>query len=241
MQEPGRDGASVQAWDGPTRLFHWTLVLLVVSSWISYEFAEDIGDETLVWHRVNGLAVLILVVWRLLWGLFGSSTARFASFVRAPGAVLAYAMSLLGRTSRHYLGHNPLGALMVLALLATVAVIGGFGLFATDDNDLVGGPLYRLVDETQSTAAARWHGLVFDYLLLPLAGLHITVNALYGLIRKEPLIRAMVTGRKPAGSYEDAPEADIVAHPAVRAFACLALAAAIVLGGILAAGGRLSL
>jgi len=232
---------SVRAWDLPTRLFHWTLVLLIVSAWVSYEFAEAIGDETLVWHRANGLAILTLVVWRLFWGIWGSSTALFAGFVRSPRAVAAYARSLVAGHGTRYLGHNPLGALMVLTLLATVLVQAGFGLFATDDNDLVGGPLYRLVDEARNTSAARLHGFIFNFVLLPLAALHIAVNALYTLVRKEPLIQAMLTGRKPAAVYEDAPRADIVARPLLRAGLCLLAAAAIVLGGILAAGGRLAL
>lgn len=245
MPAPASTTATVRAWDLPTRLFHWTLALLVVAAWVSYEFAEDLGDETLVWHRANGLAILILVVWRLLWGIWGSSTARFASFVRAPAAVLAYARALVASRAPRFLGHNPLGALMVLALLATVAVQAGFGLFATDDNDLVGGPLYRLVDEGQNTRAARLHGFVFNFVLLPLLLVHVAANALYALVKKEPLIRAMFSGTKPAAPYADAPEAApeaaIVAWPLVRAVACLIAAAVIVLGGILAAGGRLAL
>jgi cytochrome b len=232
---------SVRAWDLPTRLFHWTLAVLILSAWITYEFAENMRDETLVWHRANGLAILILVVWRLLWGIWGPPTARFADFVRAPAAVLSYAHALFGGRAARYLGHNPLGALMVLALLATVAVQGAFGLFATDDNDLVGGPLYRLVDDAQNVRAARWHGFVFNFVLLPLVAIHIAVNALYTFVKREPLIQAMVTGRKPAEPYADAPEASTIAHPAARAFLCLIAAAAIVLGGILAAGGNLTL
>lgn len=238
MQQEGR---SVRAWDAPTRLFHWTLVLLIVSAWISYEFAESLGDATLVWHRANGLAVLVLVVWRLLWGIVGPETARFATFVRAPAAIIAYARSLLGGRAARYLGHNPLGALMVIALLAAVAIQGGFGLFATDDNDLAGGPLYRLVGEAQNVRAARLHGFVFNFVLLPLAALHIAVNALYTVVKKEPLIQAMITGRKPAEPYADTPEATLVGRPLVRALACLVAAAAIVLGGILALGGSLVL
>ncbi|MCC7253089.1 cytochrome b/b6 domain-containing protein [Hyphomicrobium sp.] len=232
---------TVRAWDLPTRLFHWTLVLLIVSAWVSYEFAEDLGDDTLIWHRANGLAILTLIVWRLLWGIWGSSTARFSGFVRGPAAILAYARRLVGHGAARYLGHNPLGALMVLALLATLAIQGGFGLFATDDNDLVGGPLYRLVDEAQNVRAARMHGFVFNFVLVPLALLHITVNLLYTLVKKEPLIQAMLTGRKPAEPYADASEATIAAHPLLRALVCLVAAATIVLGGILALGGRLAL
>lgn len=235
------DARSVHAWDLPTRLFHWTLLALIVSAWVSYEFAEDLGDETLIWHRANGLAILTLIVWRLLWGVWGSSTARFAGFVRAPAAVLAYARGLFESHGPRYLGHNPLGALMVLALLATISMQAGFGLFATDDNDLVGGPLYRLVDEAQNTRAARLHGFVFNFLLLPLVLLHVAVNTLYALVKKEPLIRAMLTGKKPAEPYADAAEAAIASRPLLRALACLITAAVIVLGGILALGGSLVL
>lgn len=234
--------SQIQAWDLPTRLFHWTLVALIVSAWVSFEFAEDLGDVTLVWHRANGLAILTLVVWRLLWGIVGPPTARFMSFVRAPGVVIAYARALIGRRPARYLGHNPLGALMVVTLLLVVIAQASFGLFATDDNDLVGGPLYRLVSEAGNLTAKRWHGMIFDFVLLPLAALHITVNTLYTLVKKEPLIPAMVTGNKPADAYEDAADAvDADGSPNFRALACLIAAAVIVFGGILAVGGRLAL
>lgn len=239
--EQAPEAVRVAAWDLPTRLFHWTLLVLLVSAWASYELAEDIGDETLVWHRAAGLAILTLIVWRVLWGIWGSSTARFSVFLQKPAAILAYARALLAGRAPRYLGHNPLGALMVLALLATVAAIAGFGLFATDDNDLVGGPLYRLVGAEQNARAARLHDQLFHLVLLPLVVLHVAVNVLYTLVKREPLIQAMVTGRKPALAYADAPAAAFVARPLVRALLLLAVAAALVLGGILALGGRLAL
>jgi cytochrome b len=232
---------SIQAWDLPTRLFHWTLVLLIVSAWISYELAEDIGDETLVWHRANGLAILILIAWRVIWGVAGPPNARFAAFVRGPSAVLSYARTLFSGAAARYLGHNPLGALMVVALLATVAAIAVVGLFATDDNDLVGGPLYRLVEEPQNARATRLHDQLFNYVLLPLLALHVLANVLYTLLKKEPLIQAMITGQKPAESYVDAARSKPAKQVALRALLCLVAAAAIVLGGIVAAGGRLAL
>lgn len=241
MSDRVRDHRSVRAWDLPTRLFHWTLLALIVSAWVSYTFAETLGDSTLIWHRANGLAILTLIVWRLLWGVVGPSTARFSGFVRTPSAVAVYARALLAGRAERYLGHNPLGAVMVLALLATLATIAGLGLFATDDNDLVGGPLYRLVEESQNVRAARLHDQAFHFLLLPLAALHVTANTLYTLVKREPLIQAMITGRKPAEPYADAPEATPVAHPLARATACLIAAAVIVLGGIAALGGRLTL
>ncbi len=151
---------------------------------------------TLVWHRWNGLAALTLIVWRVLWGVAGSSTARFTSFMCAPSAALSYARALIGGRLPRYLGHNPLGAYMVLALLAAIAVQGSLGLFAVDDNDLTGGPLYRLVSEATNKWATRWHAWSFNYVIVTLVAIHVTANALYGLVKKEPLIRAMITRRE---------------------------------------------
>ena len=231
--------AGVPAWDLPTRLFHWTLLALVVWAWVSVTYAEALGDTLLVYHRANGLAILILIVWRILWGFVGPRTARFGGFLRGPVAVASYARALAHGRAPSYLGHNPLGAWMVIVLLATVATIGTLGLFAVDDNDLVGGPLYRLVGESQNIRFTRLHDQLFHRLLLPLVLLHIAVNSLYTLVKKEPLIQAMVTGNKPAVAYADPPQT--MRAPAGRALLCLGIAAAIVLGGILTLGGSLRL
>ena len=232
---------TVAVWDLPTRIFHWTLAVLILAAWVSYEFAEAIGDVTLKWHRVNGLLILILIVWRVLWGFAGSSTSRFTSFVAGPAAVLGYAKGLVSRTPHHYLGHNPLGALVILALLGVVSVIAAIGLFATDDNDLVGGPLYRLVTDGLSKWLTKQHEELFETILLPLIALHITANIIYGLIKKDPLIPAMITGRKPEAEYRDGLEAKLVSRPLLRAAVCLFASGIIVLGGILALGGSLKL
>jgi cytochrome b len=231
--------AQVVAWDLPTRLFHWALVLGIASAWISYRFAETLGDPTLVWHRWIGLTIMILLVWRLLWGLFGSSTSRFASFLRSPRAALQYARDLAAGGTKHYLGHNPLGAYMVMALLGVLLLQASFGLFSVDDNDLTGGPLYRLVSEEANKWATRWHGRIFDFAILPLGAIHIATNALYGALKKEPLITAMITGAKPAMDYEDAAAAVIPDRPLMRAALCLVAAAAIVLGTTFGLGGKL--
>ncbi len=233
--------AQVTAWDLPTRLFHWALVLCVASAWVSYRFAEAIGDATLVWHRCNGLVILTLLVWRVLWGFAGSSTARFASFVRSPRAAWDYARELRAGTSRRYLGHNPLGAWMILAFLAALFTQAGFGLFAIDDNDLTGGPLYRLVSEATNTWATRWHGRVFHYVILPLVAIHIAANLLYGAVKKEPLITAMVTGSKPAVDYADGSRCGSIAqHVPLLARRCASWQRrSIVLGTIFGMGGKM--
>lgn len=236
---PEGSEARVRAWDAPTRLFHWLLVVCIASAWLSYRYAEVIGDPLLKWHRWNGLAVLTLIVWRVLWGLFGSSTSRFATFVPTPRTALSYAGNLLmGRTPR-YLGHNPLGSLMVLALLAALTLQATLGLFAVDENDLTGGPLYRLVSEGANKALTLWHARTFWYGILVLAAIHVATNVLYSLIKREPLITAMITGTKPAADYEDAPSADIPPRPLLRAGMVLFAAAFLVVALIKLLGGRL--
>lgn len=228
---------AVRAWDLPTRLFHWTLVTLVISAWASAEFAERIKDPTLRLHRWAGIAILVLLVWRLLWGFAGAPTSRFARFVRSPMAALGYARDLVTGRSRHYLGHNPLGAYMILALLTVLIAQAGLGLFTTEHNDLASGPLARFAPEAWEKPIRRWHHFMFENVLLPLAGLHILANVLYGVVKRDPLIRAMVTGSKPAADYADSNGA--VTNAGVRALVCLGVAVAIVLGGITVAGGRL--
>ncbi len=228
---------SVRAWDLPTRVFHWTLVVLIIAAWVSAELAEKLGDTTLRWHRWIGIAVLVLGVWRLIWGFVGAPTSRFASFLRGPGAALGYGRDLVAGRVRHHLGHNPLGAWMIVALVVTVLSQAGIGLFTNEHNDLASGPLAKLVPEAWEKPVRRWHHLLFNNVLLPLAGLHILANVLYGAVKRDPLVRAMITGSKPAAKYEDVGEE--VTDAILLAFVCLVLAAAIVLGGITLAGGRL--
>lgn len=236
---PASAGAVV-AWDLPTRAFHWLLVLLIINAWVSFQYSEKVGDFTLRWHRWSGYAVLVLLVFRLIWGIAGSSTSRFSAFVRGPITTLGYAFDLVRGRSRHFLGHNPLGTWMILALLALVAGQACLGLFTVEHNDSgADGPLYRLVSEGWVKQLSRWHRQGYYYALLPLIAAHIIANTLYGLVKRDPLIRAMITGRKPRIAYEDQAEATIIARPLLTAFGCLLLAATLVFGGIVAAGGRL--
>jgi cytochrome b len=216
------------------------LVLLVICGWASWRYSEALGDHLLVWHRWNGYAVLVLLVWRVMWGFAGSSTARFASFVRSPVAAVGYGFDLVRGRDRRFLGHNPLGTYMVLALLGAVAIQAALGLFTVEHNDSGAyGPLYRIVSEPTWKRLSGLHMTWFYWVLLALIPLHVLANLLYGLVKKEPLIRAMVTGRKPADGYEDAAEAAIVSRPLARALVCLATATAIVFGGITVLGGRI--
>jgi cytochrome b len=232
---------SVRAWDLPTRLFHWSLVVCIISSWVSYRYAEVLGDYTLRWHRWNGYAILVLIVFRVIWGFAGSSTSRWSAFLAKPLATLAYAKDLLRGRDRHFLGHNPLGTYMILGLLAVVGLQASLGLFTVEHNDSgADGPLYRLVSDANYKLISKWHRWVFYWVILPFVAVHITANTLYGLVKKDPLIRAMITGEKPAANYEDAPEAKIVRGVHLRAAVCLIAATGLVFGGIVLVGGRLT-
>jgi cytochrome b len=227
---------SVKAWDWPTRAFHWALVFCILSAWVSIGLADRIGDITLIWHRWNGFTVLVLLVFRLMWGVVGSSTSRFAAFVTWPWAALSYALESARGRSKPYLGHNPLGTWMILALLGAVVVQASMGLFSVTET--VAGPLKRLIDHDTSEQITKLHAKGI-YIIFALIAIHVSANALYGLIKKEPLIRAMVTGKKPADSYADQQEAIIVNRVTFRAAICLLIASALVFGGITVAGGKI--
>lgn len=225
----GTRAGTVPAWDLPTRLAKWLLAALVGLAFVSRYY----GDAGLVWHQWNGLAILVVIVFRLLWGVVGGSTARFASFLRGPGAAVGYLASLLRGRPQHFLGHNPLGGWMVMALLALVAAQALTGLFTTDDIAVYGPMTAVASDETISRASA-WHQKIYPF-LLALIALHVAVNMLYSLFGRDKLITAMITGRKPAGAYVDA--APATPGSVARALACLVVAIVIVFGAIALAGG----
>lgn len=232
------EAKSVRVWDWPTRAFHWLLVFCMISAWASHKFAPALGDVTLKWHRWNGYAILVLLVFRLLWGVLGSSTSRFSHFIRGPFFTLRYALDFVGGKKRPFLGHNPLGTVMIVVLLIAVLMQGLLGLFTLEHNEIVAGPLKRLISDEMTELVSKWHVRGFNILLVFIA-LHISANIAYALIAREPMIRAMVSGKKPALPYEDGTEAEIADNVSVRAIACLLIAIAFVFGGITVLGGRI--
>ena len=172
-------------WDGWTRFFHWSLVLLVAAAWWTAE------NDEMEWHLRIGMAVFVLLVFRLVWGLIGGSTSRFASFVHGPGAIFAY---LRGRFPAH-VGHNPLGALSVLGLLAGLLLVVGLGLIGVDEDGLAPGPLYLWVGEELSEEAIELHEHEAFDLLLVLIGLHVAAVLFYALVKRHNLLGPMISGR----------------------------------------------
>lgn len=177
------DRASEQlVWDLPVRLFHWLLAGLIGFSWWS------VHNHHTDWHIWSGCAILTLLIFRLLWGFVGSSTARFSSFVRGPRGVFEY---LRGRWTG--IGHTPLGAISVLALLGAVTVQVALGLIAEDEDGIYTGPLYGLVSSETSDWARDVHELWFN-VILALIVLHVVAIVFYGF-RGKHLTKPMITGR----------------------------------------------
>jgi len=178
---------SVPVWDLLVRLFHWSLVVAFATAYLSGEY------EVLDLHALAGYVVGGLILFRVFWGFAGPEHARFRDFVFPPATILAYTRDLFTRQARRYLGHNPLGGAMVVALLillalATVTDLMAYGAekhagLLRDSSKSVGGALEE-IHEFFSTAA------------LVLVGLHIAGVALSSWLHRENLVRAMVTGRK---------------------------------------------
>jgi len=182
-QIPGGGAALKQlVWDLPVRLFHWLLAALIIFSWWT------VHNHHTDWHIWSGCAILTLLIFRILWGFVGSSTARFASFVRGPSAIADY-----WRGRWVGIGHNPLGAVSVLVLLAAVAIQVGLGLIAEDEDGIYLGPLAGLVSTDTSDKARDIHELWFD-VILALIALHL-LAILYYRLRGKKLTVPMITGR----------------------------------------------
>ena len=218
----GEEGAAEQrrVWDLPTRVFHWALVLLVLASYLTGEFWRGVDMR---WHMWSGYAILALVLFRLAWGLAGTRHARFGDFLKPPGEILSYLRALRAGQAPASAGHNPLGGLSVLALLAVLLLQAGSGLFASDDI-FVEGPLAGLVRSATVDWMTSLHHRVFD-LLIGLIALHLAAVAYYEAVLGKRLLRAMLTGRKPG---LDAGQDGSVPLAALRGLLLLAIAAAAV-------------
>jgi cytochrome b len=186
--EPGAvaDRAAL-VWDWPLRVFHWTLVLAVATSFATH-YA---GVEWFDWHRRAGYVTVVLVAFRVAWGFAGSRHARFASFVRGPRALLDY---LQGRGAVPTAGHNPLGAVAVLAFLAALALQAVTGLFANDEIANAG-PFYGWIGQDTSNRLTALHA-AGSKVLLGLVALHLLALAWHDLVRRRGLVRAFWTGRR---------------------------------------------
>jgi cytochrome b len=187
---PQETYVATKVWDLPVRLFHWAIVVLLVFQLVS----GQIGGNLMPWHGYSGYAMLVLVVFRILWGFAGSTHARFASFLAGPGATFRFAKRLFSREAVPQVGHNPLGGWMVIALVLSLALQAASGLFA-NDGAAFEGPLAALVSFEVSTNLSHFHRWNLKVLLV-LAGLHIAGVLFHWIVKNDNLIGAMFTGVK---------------------------------------------
>ena len=224
----------IRVWDLPVRLFHWALVTLMV---VSY-FTARAGGEWMRFHFWSGYAILTLVLFRIAWGFVGSTTARFADFVKGPSAAFAHLRDLMGHGRPREAGHNPLGGAMVIVLLLAVLAQVTAGLFSADtDTGMVNGPLALVVADKWVDRATAFHHTWINVLLV-LVALHVLAAVVYLVWKRQNLIGAMVTGRKPLDDVvpPGAPVPRLVFAPG-RLAVSLLLAAAAVVYFIVRAGG----
>ncbi len=172
-------------WDLPIRIFHWALVLGIAAAFVSGQLGGNLIDV----HGKIGIVVVGLIVFRLVWGVLGSTYARFAQFFPTPAKISAYL-----RGEWHGEGHNPLGAFSVFGLLSLVALQVGTGLFSNDDIAFVG-PLFDLVSKDLSNRLTGIHQLLSNA-LLALVVLHVAAIGFYGRVKKQNLLMPMITGWK---------------------------------------------
>jgi cytochrome b len=183
--------ATTVVWDLPLRIFHWALVLLVVSQIVT----ATIGGNAMEYHALGGYTILTLVLFRILWGFTGGTHARFGNFLRGPEAVVRYAHMLIKGTAESHRGHNPLGGWSVVLMLVSLLVQAMTGLFANDDV-MMEGPLAKHVSDDASAMFTVIHDINAG-ILLTLISLHILAVLFYLFRRKQNLIGPMFTGRKP--------------------------------------------
>lgn len=193
----------IPLWDAPVRLFHWALAALVVFSFTT----GKIGGSWLEWHMRSGYTILALLAFRLAWGVVGSETARFASFLRGPGATLAYARTLVSRQHPAAFGHTPTGGWMIVLMLAILAVQAGSGLFV-DDEIATQGPLAVKVSNAFVAKMSALHGYN-QWAVAAAVALHVAAIAFYqgylGTNLIGPMVHGMAEARAPGAAPKLAP------------------------------------
>ena len=175
-----------RVWDWPIRVFHWLLVLAVITLFVT----GKIGGNWLEWHRRAGFLVIGLVLFRVMWGFVGGYHARFANFVRGPKGIMDYVRGEAVESA----GHNPLGALSVLLMLLLIALQAGTGMFANDDV-MLEGPYAAMVGKEMSDWLTKIHKINSNF-IFGLVVIHISAIAYYYFRKKNNLVLPMVTGNK---------------------------------------------
>ena len=180
---------TIKVWDLLIRIFHWSLV-----GFFALAYLTEGEDEWMIIHSYAGYSILILLVFRLLWGVMGTHYARFSNFITRPKEVLVYLKGLIAGNAKDYIGHNPAGAMMIVALIVSIAITGfsGMALYATDGH----GPLATSFFATWPEGAIKEVHEFFANFTVFLVVIHVGGVIVSSLLHKENLVRAMLTGKK---------------------------------------------
>jgi cytochrome b len=205
-------------WDGPTRLFHWVIVMLVVAAYVTWRL------NWMDWHAKAGYALLTAVLFRILWGFFGSESARFSRFLASPRAAARHLVHAFRRDQDRQAGHNPAGGWMVLLLLALLLGEPLTGVYVA--NDVADeGPWTELMPASVANAITALHRIFWDALLAAVA-LHLLAILIYTAVTRHNLVRPMLTGWKSLPS--DVPQPRMAGSARAAALiGCSALAVAV--------------
>jgi cytochrome b len=206
----------LRVWDPWVRFTHWSLVLLMISAYVTAEF------HWFRLHTLTGYAVLTLVIFRIAWGLIGSWNARFTAFLRPLAEARQHLAHLFRREPDTGTTHNATGGWVVVAFLLLLGTQAGLGLFANDDS-FQAGPLRFLVSKTTSDWLTGLHSFLFD-LLMALIALHVAAVLFYRVVKGQDLVRPMLTGVKTLPEGTPPPR---LAHPLLGAVLLAASAAAV--------------
>jgi len=213
-------GRIVFVWDLPTRLFHWLVVALVPAAYLTWRL------NWMDWHAWVGDSLLALLIFRVLWGFFGSDTARFSYFLASPGTAARHLAQIFRREPDVQAGHNPAGGWMVLLLLALLLGQTLTGLYV--DNDVANeGPLTELSPARIANMVTALHDKLLWDALLAAAALHVLAIVVYGLAKRHNLLVPMITGRKRLPESVPAPRMALPTRALVLFAAAAAAAAAL--------------
>jgi len=233
MSNPTSEEKKVRLWDFPVRLFHWALVIAIVTAWwTNRQVMIDI-------HAIAGYSVLALVIFRIIWGFVGSSNARFADFLTGPKRVINYVLKIPNGTMSDltYAGHNPAGGWMVLVMIVLVGVQAVSGLFASEDTFLFfDGPLVAYVS-SDVASMMNWIHHTNINLIYAAVGLHVFAALFYLVVKRENLIRAIVIGTRRVPVELAGRFANIRFASPVLGIVILIVCALVVWGGVTLARG----
>jgi cytochrome b len=199
IPDGGDRGATIAVWDWPVRIVHWSIVLLIPALY----WSVNVGRMDI--HVLLGQALLGLVIFRVLWGFIGSTTARFSHFIAGPAKILAYVRSFKLADKPEVLGHNPVGGVSTILLLTSLLTQASLGLFAQDVDAVSSGPLNHLVSWDSAVAMTGLHAIGFN-VLLALIIAHIAAILAYRFLLANDLISTMVSGYRRFKSPPAAPK-----------------------------------